>query len=90
MTGLRLGSRQSRVEQDQKSLYISLYKRETLNFPLWKRGEGGIFGKRAIHAGEADFDVAPLEAELDPVSARAIGEGDFVRRRQDLSILAFG
>ncbi len=26
--------------------------------PFGKGGKGGIFGKRAIHAGETDFDVA--------------------------------
>ena len=55
-----------------------------------QRGGGGIFGKRAIHAGEANFDVALLEAQLDAASARAIAEGDFVRRRQEFSIRAFG
>ena len=36
-------------------------QRETFKSPLWKRGEGGIFGKTAlvksIHQGETDFDV---------------------------------
>ena len=34
--------------------------------PFGKGGKEGIFGKRAIHAGETDFDVALLIIHILP------------------------